>query len=64
MEKSPLPLENLGHVSPERFRESQDQDKVDDDVQNSKRGHAPSSFLKSVPGEARRKAGIPEGTVQ
>jgi hypothetical protein len=56
MEKGPLALKYPYHESAKGLRESEDHDEVDDDVQNSKRGHVYSSFLKSVPDEARRKS--------
>ena len=57
MEKGPLALKYPGHMSAKGLGESEDHDEVSDDLQNSKRCHVYSSFLKSVQDEARRKRG-------
>jgi hypothetical protein len=57
MEKGPLALKYLGHMSAKRLGESEDHDEVSDDLQNAKGCHVYPSFLKSVQDEARRKRG-------
>jgi hypothetical protein len=57
MEKGPLALKYLGHMSAKGLGDSEDHDEVSDDLQNAKRCHVYSSFLKSVQDEARRKRG-------
>jgi hypothetical protein len=44
-------------MSAKGLGESEDRDEVSDDLQNAKRCHVYSSFLKSVQDEARRKRG-------
>jgi hypothetical protein len=44
MEKGPLALKYLGHMSAKGLGESEDHDEVSDDLQNAKRCHVYSSF--------------------
>jgi hypothetical protein len=50
-------------MSAKGLGESEDHDEVNDDLQNAKRCHVYSSFLKSVQDEARRKRGKQIGKI-